>query len=160
MPTAPLVRYVWWPIAVSSCHLTVQWRADWRCVSTVPGALCAVTRTLTLLMLELYAGNWEDTNLKVHVFGCAKTLFGRTHRIIPTTVAYTGARFDSAVEGTGPVFLEQLNCAESDSSLLDCHSFSAAEPTTCDHSQDVSIQCRGILYANQLLTNNIISYQK
>ena len=107
----------------------------------MPGALCVLTRTLTLLMLELYAGNWEDTILKVHVFGCAKTLFGK--KLIPTTTAYTGARFDSAVEGTGPVFLEQLNCVESDSSLLDCHSFSAAEPTTCDHSQDVSIQCTG-----------------
>ena len=67
----------------------------------------------------------------------------QTRKIIPRNFAFSGARFDSAVEGTGPVFLEQLNCEESDSSLLDCHSFTAAEPTTCDHSQDVSVQCTG-----------------
>ena len=77
----------------------------------------------------------------------------------PITTAYTGARFDSAVEGTGPVFLEQLNCGESDSPLLDCHSFSAAEPTTCDHSQDVSIQCTGtIQYMCGVLENLQLVY--
>ena len=80
-----------------------------------------------------------------------QSIVRKKNAIVPRTIAFSGARFDSAVEGTGPVFLEQLNCEESDSSLLDCHSFSAAEPTTCDHSQDVSIQCTGTVFVRSLI---------
>ena len=61
-------------------------------------------------------------------------------------MVYVGARFDRAEAGSGPVFLEKLNCIMSDHSLLDCQSYSANEPSSCDHSQDISIQCTGSVY--------------
>ena len=66
------------------------------------------------------------------------------------TVVYVGARFGRAEAGSRPVFLEKLNCIMSDHSLLDCQSYSANEPSSCDHSQDISIQCTGITISKAL----------
>ena len=59
------------------------------------------------------------------------------------TLSSPGARHGIALPGSGPVFRDQLNCGQSDDSLLNCTSFSSGEPPICDHSLDVSIQCRG-----------------
>ena len=61
-------------------------------------------------------------------------------------MVFVGARFGRAEAGSGPVFFEQLKCTMSDNSLLDCHSNSANEPSSCDHLQDISIQCTGTVY--------------
>ena len=49
------------------------------------------------------------------------------------------------VPGSGPIFLDRLDCNQNDASLLECQSFlpySLGLPQ-CDHSQDVSIRCTG-----------------
>ena len=51
----------------------------------------------------------------------------------------------NGVPGSGPIFLDQLDCNRNDVSLLECRSFSrySLGLFQCDHSQDVSIRCRG-----------------
>ena len=49
-------------------------------------------------------------------------------------------------EGSGPIFLSRVTCTSSDLELLDCDS----DPIgihTCSHSEDVGIQCIGMLKA-------------
>ena len=56
---------------------------------------------------------------------------------------YTDGHYHFAVPGSGPIFLDELNCVENFDSLFDCHSLPASEPSSCDHSQDIGIQCKG-----------------
>ena len=55
----------------------------------------------------------------------------------------------NGVPGSGPIFLDQLDCNQNDVSLLECRSFSRYSldiPGQCDHSRDVSIRCRGTYF--------------
>ena len=46
--------------------------------------------------------------------------------------------------GSGPVFLDQLYCSESDVSLQSCErGIAAVGLTSCGHTQDVQILCKG-----------------
>ena len=45
--------------------------------------------------------------------------------------------------GGGPIFLTELDCSETDASLLECRAFSPVGLHDCDHSQDVGVRCRG-----------------
>ena len=47
------------------------------------------------------------------------------------------------VEDEGPIFLQNLDCAGSEEALLDCQRFTELGLTSCDHSQDIFIQCQG-----------------
>ena len=48
--------------------------------------------------------------------------------------------------GSGPIFLEALECTTSDTDLLNCHTtFTSVGLTDCSHNQDVSVKCRGII---------------
>ena len=60
----------------------------------------------------------------------------------------TGAvQITTTLFGSGPVFLEGLECTTSDADLLGCHTtFTSVGLTDCKHNQDVSVRCRGILY--------------
>ena len=60
------------------------------------------------------------------------------------------------VPGSGPIFLDQLDCNQNDVSLLECRSFprySLDFPGQCDHSHDVSIRCRGKQALNRCIGN-------
>ena len=50
-------------------------------------------------------------------------------------------------QGPGPIFLSELFCDGTESSLFDCVTQRSQPPSTfmCDHSQDVAISCRGML---------------
>ena len=45
--------------------------------------------------------------------------------------------------GTGPIFLDQLDCRGTENTLLECNAFTSRGISICDHSQDVGIRCRG-----------------
>ena len=45
--------------------------------------------------------------------------------------------------GTGPIFLDQLDCRGTENTLLECNAFTSRGVSICDHSQDVGIRCRG-----------------
>lgn len=50
--------------------------------------------------------------------------------------------FDS---GTGPIFLSELDCTGTESSLLDCNTFATATGIhSCSHSMDAGVYCEGI----------------
>ena len=69
-----------------------------------------------------------------------------THVLLISLVrCVTDAEMITGLEGSGPIFLDRLDCTQDDTSLLECRSFSvySLELPQCDHSQDVSIRCRG-----------------
>ena len=45
--------------------------------------------------------------------------------------------------GTGPIFLDQLGCSGTESSLLQCNRFAGLGLHSCDHSQDAGVSCIG-----------------
>ena len=45
--------------------------------------------------------------------------------------------------GSGPIFLDQLQCSDSDQSLLECGMGRAVGLHRCSHSMDVGIRCTG-----------------
>ena len=55
-------------------------------------------------------------------------------------VAFSGAQFGP---GIGPIFLDQLHCSGSESSLLECRYFTPLGLPTCDHSLDAGVRCVG-----------------
>ena len=51
-------------------------------------------------------------------------------------VAYSGAFYG---QGSGPVYLDNVNCFGNETRLADCASTAAS---SCPHSQDAGVQCR------------------
>ena len=47
------------------------------------------------------------------------------------------------VSGSGPIFLDQLECSDTDSYLLGCRRLRPLGLHTCDHSRDVGVACTG-----------------
>ena len=55
-------------------------------------------------------------------------------------VAFRSARFGP---GNGPVFLDQLACSGTETSVLECTHLIPLGLPTCDHSQDAGVRCVG-----------------
>ena len=55
-----------------------------------------------------------------------------------------GAQFDP---GIGPIFLDQLDCSGTETTLLECRHFTPLGLTTCEHSQDAVVRCFGMILA-------------
>ena len=55
-------------------------------------------------------------------------------------VAFRRAQFGP---GSGPVFLDQLVCSGSETSVLECERHTPLGLPTCDHSQDAGVRCVG-----------------
>ena len=45
--------------------------------------------------------------------------------------------------GQGPIFLDRLDCSDSDSSLFECRRLTPLELITCEHTQDAIVRCNG-----------------
>ena len=58
-------------------------------------------------------------------------------------VAFRGAQFG---RGNGPVFLDQLACSGTETSVLECRRLISLGLPTCDHSQDAGVKCVGKSY--------------
>ena len=50
---------------------------------------------------------------------------------------------DSFGVGSGPIFLDEVDCSETDSMLLQCNILTPVGIHSCTHSQDVAILCEG-----------------
>ena len=87
-------------------------------------------------------------NLIMH-FKCTQTFLVNCSHVPPTTGsrAFTDAQFG---EGSGAVFLEQLWCNGTETSLLDCLMFTPLGISLCNHSDDAGIRCYGmyVLHGN------------
>lgn len=46
--------------------------------------------------------------------------------------------------GTGPIWLDDLDCDRTESSVFDCSSRPIGDPNDCQHSEDVGVICQGI----------------
>ena len=46
--------------------------------------------------------------------------------------------------GSGPIFLDQLQCSGSEQSLLDCSTFTDVGLHSCNHAMDAGVKCRGL----------------
>ena len=55
-------------------------------------------------------------------------------------VAYPDAHFGM---GSGPIFLDQLQCSGGEQSLLDCPTFTGLGLHRCDHFMDAGVKCQG-----------------
>ena len=53
--------------------------------------------------------------------------------------------------GSGPIFLNRLNCDGTELSLLDCSGFRTTV-NLCDHTEDVAISCEGKIPEAQKVT--------
>ena len=66
------------------------------------------------------------------------------YNINPFTIAvnyYPSAHYG---KGTGPTWLNYLYCTGSENNLLDCNrAYAIGNPSSCSHSEDVSIMCPG-----------------
>ena len=60
----------------------------------------------------------------------------------------SGAQFDP---GIGPIFLDQLDCSGSETTLLECRHFTPLGLTTCEHSKDAVVSCLGMTLAVTVL---------
>ena len=59
-------------------------------------------------------------------------------------VAYPAAHFGM---GSGPIFLDQLQCSGSEQSLLECSAVTDLGLHSCDHFMDAGVKCRGLYCA-------------
>ena len=62
------------------------------------------------------------------------------------SVALSGAFFGS---GSGDIFLDNVVCRGTESSLLQCNTNSIGQHN-CDHSEDAGVRCEGIHNARKL----------
>ena len=58
----------------------------------------------------------------------------------------TGAmKIPTTAPGTGPIFLDNLECTSTDNDLLSCRTpFTSVGLASCEHTDDVSVRCLGM----------------
>ena len=62
--------------------------------------------------------------------------------------------------GSGPIFLDDVQCAGTESKILQCgHYGSIGEHRNCSHSDDAGVVCTGSYYSPCIDINNIVSDQ-
>ena len=107
------------------------------------GGQCVMTAGAAL-MLQWSASSWDMHTLEVS--GSAEML-EYLHELICNCgvflggIAYSSARFGT---GTGPIFLDDVQCTSSSSRLLECSS-SPILTHNCLHSDDAGVGCEGML---------------
>ena len=70
--------------------------------------------------------------------------------LLPVAQAFRGSIFGA---GSGPIFLDRLDCSGSETALLLCSKFGPVGLYQCDHSNDAGVRCQG-----ELLTKRMITY--
>ena len=71
-------------------------------------------------------------------------------------MALSEAQFGSTM---APIFLDQLDCSGSETSLLECRYYTPLGLSTCQHSEDAGVRCIGKhLLHHRLGMGNILLY--
>jgi len=125
--------FVWWEAPISM-------RVEWRCVSTISGEQCVITPGI-LLMLLWSANSWDMHTLEVRLSVLSIGL--STSSPVPQYIggrAYSNAHFGA---GSGPIFLDDLQCTSSSNQLLGCTS-SPILSHNCLHTDDAGVGCEGM----------------
>ena len=107
-----------------------------------PGALCAMTYG-KVLMLVWPVDNW-DSHHRVSVpqasymYNFLTSLYFTV--LLTDAVAYLSPTSTTYSQGTGPIFLDNVNCDGTESRLADCTYDS--HTADCTHSEDAGIHCQ------------------
>ena len=94
------------------------------------------------LMLLWSANSWDTHTLEVSntaTLGWSVSSFCKLQDAFAGGVAYSNAHFGA---GTGPIFLDDVQCTSSSSQLLECSS-SPILIHSCQHSADAGVGCEG-----------------
>ena len=95
-----------------------------------------------------------DANVVCHQLGhqptgkhwilCHEVAYSELYVVLFTKGAtvYYSAYFG---QGTGPIFIHQLTCAGSESSLFQCYWTAYRYNYRCSHSEDAGVRCAGII---------------
>ena len=128
--TVLMEMFVWWEAQTSM-------KVEWRCASTTSGEQYVMTPG-TPLMLLLSADNWDMYTMKVSLVSndaVAECALLTNSNPLAFTDAFFGA-------GTGPIFLDDVQCSSSSSQLLECFS-SPILTHNCQHFEDAGVGCEG-----------------
>jgi len=135
-----MVLFVWWEVPISM-------RVEWRCASTTSGGLYVMISG-TPLMLLWSANSWDMHTLEVSSTVITTRNYNNPFHLIHSTagLAYSNAHFGA---GTGPIFLDDVQCTSSASQLLECSSRPILTHN-CQHSADAGVGCEGIIIIYRL----------
>ena len=113
----PVGDSVWWPVGQHWCYCGLQTAGIWK-----------------------YGYRHAGSNVDLYILYCRLFLL-RVHLLPPSAGgrAYSNAHFGA---GSGPIFLDDVQCTSSDSKLLECSS-SPVLMHNCLHSADAGVRCEG-----------------
>ena len=107
------------------------------------GGQCVMTAGAALMQLWSVS-SWDMHTLEVSTSAENVSVLVQADLITCVFVggtAYSNARFGT---GTGPIFLDDVQCSSSASQLLECSS-SPILTNNCQHSDDAGVGCEGTL---------------
>ena len=105
------------------------------CAGMVSGEQCVIT-VGTTLKLVYFVGNLATLVSVSLIILLVLIIMAITEFSLSDFVAYSGAFYG---QGSGPVYLDNVNCFGNETRLTDCASTAAS---SCPHSQDAGVQCR------------------
>ena len=114
------------------------WTVDWKSALIMHGGQYATTASDSLMP------KWLAISLLALLEKVRNGAFGNFSSFI--TILHSGAQavVPRATLREGPIFLDQLFCSNTDQTLQECSSgIRAIGLTTCNHSEDVWVQCSG-----------------
>ena len=119
-----------------------SWTVDWRYASIMHGEVSATTPS-ALLTLKLLAISFLASIEKVPMISDCCT------SVLIFNIKSAGGMVVAPREfvQSGPIFLDELRCTESDTTLQGCsRGIAGIGLTTCSHRDDVWVQCPGTVF--------------
>ena len=115
------------------------------------GGQCVMTAGIQRMLL-LSANNWDMHTLEVslafnnEVAECTLLLDSNEYLLSTDINPPAGRAFRNAFfgQGTGPIFLDDVQCSSSSNQLLECFS-SPILTHNCLHTEDAGVECEGIV---------------
>ena len=79
---------------------------------------------------------------------CIEYCYNTVHKVLySAALLLTESNISSNfIDGSGPIFLSELNCSGSEVSILDCPAGHPVGLHHCNHSMDVGLMCQGRFY--------------
>ena len=135
LETVPMVLFVWWEAPIGT-------RVEWRCASMTIGGQCVMTPGTALMQLWS-ANSWDMHTLEVRLSSIS--VWFVNFIFCPSIPQYIGGRpYSNAYFGTGsgPIFLDDVQCTSSSNKLLECTSRPILTHN-CLHTDDAGVACEG-----------------
>ena len=117
-------------------------RGGWKCASMTNGEQSVTTRG-TLQMLQPFVSRWDMPTHQVRALQPTPSILQCVYHYIISSagLSYTNAYFG---QGTGLIFMDNVQCASNDAKLLHCPSSPILQvSSTCGHEDDAGVACEG-----------------